>query len=657
MILDTLILENFGAYGGIQRAELTPEPGRPVILFGGMNGGGKTTMLDAVQLAFYGARARISNRGKQAYKDYLRDSIHRGADLSEGASITLRFRRMMDGESRDFELCRSWRVGIKGVEETIRVRRDGLPDEMFTDHWDEVIDAYLPSSIAHLFFFDGEQIMELAEGGNAAEILGTAIHSLLGLDLVERLETDLKVLERRKRAEGLDDHAEEQLTLVRGEVERLDREQEGVANEEGQLVNQAGRLAKEVLTIEEVFRAEGGELYEQRNALETQLGALKARRHMGEAALRELAAGPLPLLLVEADLAEVERQVRHEREIRHAQTLIDALAERDQQLLTALQSEGLPVKAGKAVQKALASDRRQRNGLAGQPLVLEAPDDLAPHIGHLRGVVLPAAEAHARKLIVEIAKLDERVARAEADLERVPAADRIAVIQAELSAARIAHAAKLADLQLVRVRKESLAKQRAEVESRMDRIGEQGFDQRVTVDDRQRILKHSVKVRGTLETFRTLVVKRHTTNMESLMLESFQKLLRKVGLVTGLSISPVTFEATLTGRDGKPLPFDRLSAGERQLLATSMLWGLARASGRPIPTIIDTPLGRLDSAHRGHLIERYFPSASHQVLLLSTDEEIVGQYLDDLRPMITRSYLLDHDEVAGRTSIKEGYFA
>jgi DNA sulfur modification protein DndD len=52
------------------------------------------------------------------------------------------------------------------------------------------------------------------------------------------------------------------------------------------------------------------------------------------------------------------------------------------------------------------------------------------------------------------------------------------------------------------------------------------------------------------------------------------------------------------------------------------LRGLAKASGRPLPTIIDTPLGRLDSTRRRHLLERYFPVASHQVILLSTDEEI-----------------------------------
>ena len=65
-----------------------------------------------------------------------------------------------------------------------------------------------------------------------------------------------------------------------------------------------------------------------------------------------------------------------------------------------------------------------------------------------------------------------------------------------------------------------------------------------------------------------------------------------------------------------------MSAGEKQLLAISLLWGLARVSEKHLPVAIDTPLARLDSSHRQNLIERYFPTASHQVILLSTDTEI-----------------------------------
>ena len=64
--------------------------------------------------------------------------------------------------------------------------------------------------------------------------------------------------------------------------------------------------------------------------------------------------------------------------------------------------------------------------------------------------------------------------------------------------------------------------------------------------------------------------------------------------------------------------------------AISMLWALARTSGRPLPMIIDTPLGRLDSEHRANLVQRYFPAASHQVILLSTDTEVDGRLLAEL---------------------------
>jgi DNA sulfur modification protein DndD len=656
MILDSIILNNFGAYAGKQEALLTPEEGKPIILFGGMNGGGKTTLLDGIQLAFYGPKARISNRGKLGYKEYLRESMHRGSDPGEGAGVIIRFRRMMDGEYHNFELQRTWREGVKGIEETVRVLRDGLPDDISTEHWDEAIEAYLPNGIAHLFFFDGEQIKELAEGGHAAEILGTAIHSLLGLDLVDRLETDLKVFERRKKSEGLDREETQKLIQVREELIHIDQEQEKVAMEEGALVNKTGQLAKELRAKEDLFRSEGGELYLRRQDLETELESVKGQKKELEVKFRELAAGPLPLLLVQDLLAEVENVVRHETEIRRSRILLTTLEERDREVIANLRKESLGNNAITKINNILGNDRNLRKSIANETLVLDADDSLAPHIAHLRVVVLPETGKQANNFIEDLAVLDEKITRLEGELERVPTAERIAVIQQDLNIAKKEHETKKAELDTLLARKQALQRQRIAIEMRLDKLGEQDMDIRVADDDRQRMLKHSIKVRGTLLRFRTTVVQRHATNIENLMFESFQKLLHKTELVKRISINPETFEAILTGKDGKTLPFDRLSAGERQLLATSLLWGLARASGRPVPTIIDTPLSRLDSSHRKHLIERYFPYASHQVLLLSTDEEIVGSYYSALKPYTSRTFLLSHNRETGQTDIKQGYF-
>lgn len=656
MILDSIAIENFGAYGGYQEATLTPEEGKPIILFGGMNGGGKTTLLDAIQLAFYGTKAKLSNRNRLSYREYLRQSIHRGSDPGEGASITLRFRRMMEGETRSFELQRSWREGVKGIEETVRVRRDGKLDDVFTDHWDEAIEAYLPSGISHLFFFDGEQVKELAEGGHAAEILGTAVHSLLGLDLVDRLETDLKSFERRKRAEGLDPETTHKLNQVRGELKHIDVAQEQALMQEGALVNEAGRLGKELRQAEDRFRAEGGELFLRRQELDASLLKFKAERDALEGQLRELVAGPLPFLMVDSLLREAEQQSRHDNDIRRARMLIDALEARDDELVATLRRESITPALLNRIDQTLRTDRTNRIGLAQEPLLLDADEDLALHIAHLRATVLPTAEEQAQDLVSKLAAVEENIARQEGEIERIPTEDRIANLQTALDQTRAAHQAKLAELEAVRLNIRALKTQREAVENKLDKLSEHDIDARFADDDRQRMLKHSKKVRDTLTKFRSNVVCNHITRMEALMLESFQNLLRKNDLVTGLSINPATFEPTLTGRDGKALPIERLSAGERQLLATSMLWGLARASGRPVPTIIDTPLGRLDSSHRKHLVERYFPNASHQVLLLSTDEEIVEKYYDSIKPYTTRTYLLAHNEQAGQTTIESGYF-
>src|SRR5580700_12026515 len=114
MILEQLTLRNFCLFRGEQVFDLTPvrRNGKhlPIILFGGINGGGKTTLLDAIQLALYGGRARCSKRSTLAYDEFLRASIHHGVNGGEHAGVTLSFRYAADGQEHLYDVARRWKV-------------------------------------------------------------------------------------------------------------------------------------------------------------------------------------------------------------------------------------------------------------------------------------------------------------------------------------------------------------------------------------------------------------------------------------------------------------------------------------------------------------------------------------------------------------------
>jgi DNA sulfur modification protein DndD len=174
-------------------------------------------------------------------------------------------------------------------------------------------------------------------------------------------------------------------------------------------------------------------------------------------------------------------------------------------------------------------------------------------------------------------------------------------------------------------------------------------------EDASRLFQHSAAVRQTLSLFATQVIQHHIQRIESHMLEGLQALFRKDDLVAKVTIDPKTFAIELRGSDGHVVAPDQLSAGERQLFAIALLWALAKASGQAAPTVIDTPLGRLDSQHRTRLAERYFPYAGEQVILLSTDEEIDERLYQMLAPHISRSFTITYDSDGKGSQVKPGY--
>lgn len=137
-----------------------------------------------------------------------------------------------------------------------------------------------------------------------------------------------------------------------------------------------------------------------------------------------------------------------------------------------------------------------------------------------------------------------------------------------------------------------------------------------------------------------------------------QLVLHDFGLFRGkqtLDLSPVT-------RQGKSRPLvlvGSINGGGKTTLFDAIqlaLRGLARAAARPLPAVIDTPMARLDAVHRQNLVERYFPSASHQVVVFSTDTEVDRPFYEALKPHLARAYHLNYDEQTKQTVAEEGYF-
>jgi DNA sulfur modification protein DndD len=656
--LDKLVVENFGAYRGRHTIKLTPPSRkRPIVLFGGLNGAGKTTLLDALQLVLYGKRARCSNRGSLGYDEFLRQSMNRNADPNGGASIELCFHQVNDGQEQSYRVVRHWHANGNGMKETVDVAVDGVHDATVAESWAEYAEEFVPSRLSHLFFFDGEKIETLADLANAADVLRTGIHSLLGLDLVDRLHDDLDVVAGRKeKLLNVDDGTSVALHSAEAEVRELrsrrDELIQAIAGVQSQLDQCAYRLEKVI----EKLHTEGGELFAQKDLLENNRAALISDLDGVDSALREVASGSAPLLLVGDLLAGAQEQSRNEKASVQAGLLDDILRERDALVLETIIGLGTSTTVQETLAAFLAMDRRERTATRDLPRYLQLSDEAASLLQDLSTVTLPSTQQKITMLLARHKDLAHALISVERKLSTVPEEDAIAPFERERVELTTKQSALADSMARLKDERQRVDHELSRKEGTLKRLQEEAARVALEQEDLSRMMEHARRSQRTLCMFREHIVERHLSRIEASVTESFRHLLRKQALVSSLRIDPRTYALELRDADGMVLRPERLSAGERQLLAVSLVWGLAKASRRPLPAVIDTPLGRLDSSHRRHLVQRYFPQASHQVLLLSTDEEIRGEYFESLRPSIGHAYLLQYDEKARTSTVQAGYF-
>jgi len=652
MIFDELVLHNFGVYRGEHRVALTPSAERPIVLFGALNGSGKTTFMEAMQLALYGKSAKAGPRGRLAYQDYLARSVNRYVTPTEGAGLKFAFRHRTEGRDESIRLVRTWKPGGKGVKETFEVWRNETLDTVATERWVEFVEDFIPIQISDLFFFDGEKIEGLADPQQSAALLRVGLHSLLGLDLVDHLVRSLGVVERRKRATQLAKINRDAVDQLDEEIAALEKQVTELAQRNAGLNNEIDQCVKVVSRLESELEVSGGQLFLQRKELEQEYRDLRDRQAIVAGQLIEMAAGDAPLLLVTGLLEELGKAALQAHAGSVDSEVHNLINRRDKQVLKKLVDEGVSARLIKAIESFLEKTKPKRHTIKGQELSIAIP----------QAMLLSCDECHAliEGLETKVKDFDHVVRRIEAcerNLAAVPQEDMVKEIIEALEQARNEQQKLAIKMELLEEgRKKTNAEWERKKGQRQSKL-EEFATASLALNTTQRILTHSARARETLGRYREEIAKSHMLRLEGLVTECFGRLHRKKLIKHSVSIDRESYELQLLEEGGGRVSSNELSAGERQLLAVSVLWALAQASGRKLPTVIDTPLGRLDSKHRHFLVENYFPHASHQVILFSTDEEITREYYRRMKPAIGREYSIIFDEVKRSSTILPGYFS
>jgi len=657
MIIDEIVLENFGVYKGRQAINLTPvSEEKPIILFGGLNGAGKTTLLDALRLALYGKMANCSNRGTGAYEKFLKKCINREASLAEGACLEVAFRQHSKGEEHSYRVSRTWCCPGKMLKETVTVTRNGEIDPLLTENWNEFAEGLIPSAIADLFFFDGEKIAEIAEPENTAQFLRTAIDSLLGLNVISQLHTDFSVLVRRKQVQQKSKADREKIKAEEIALEKLLKQKQVLKDLQSNLKPRIERLTEKITKAESTYKRAGGNLFEQRQTLETQYTDTNTLITKLEEKMRDLASKALPLSLVSDLLNNLTMQAEKECDRHDSELILKKTRTRDEALLNFIGKESSKELSDKVENYLSEAQRTEEETIRSTEMILDATPQLLKQCHALQDEIIPTQIETGKSLRNEHQRQLGKQTALERKIEAIPDPETLKPIIDEIKHRKI-------DCETLSIRREAAGQEldslKIDIEFHKKRVItliEQAVDTEMSQEKIDRTILYAQKAQRNLTEFKTRIIEKNITKLESLILQSFKELIRKKTLIKAIQIDPKEYQLTLTGTNGETLPTERLSAGERQLLAVAMVWGLARASGRPLPAIVDTPLGRLDSQHRKHLITRYFPYASHQVILLSTDEEINENHLEQLKSRIGRSYYLDYNHDNQTTTIKEGYF-
>lgn len=665
MLLKKLSLTNYKTYYGIQEIDMyippeVREKNQNIILVGGLNGAGKTTILKAILYILFGERGISKNEYKRLFSNVINNTFFEegGRECNISLSLetdnqeewTLKINWYFDNLKRMTLEQRSLEVRKIGSTHAKKVKIDNI------EAYNKFIDRVIPYYAAPFFIFDGEEIKDIILRQNSSE-MKEAIHKITGMDAYNQLLLDLKSLKStldNKLAKSISQtklkNAKEELEEITATITTLETKQEELAAIIRKL-NTSIQKEKQSREQKIIKNSKSREvLVKEQSRLTTELA--HAKRDLDTFFKQNI----LTIILANK-ISKLKSQLKVEQEIAHNQILQEASLAPYQNFMKQLLS--------KSIEPPLTSEQLKQIQSLGEEVWIKnnnikitVPDEFTEihdisnkDYNYLLNIPIKDKKQFT-DLINKIEKLQQKLEASELEIRKAPESVDISNENKKIDNYTQTLGKHTSTLNKIRKRLSQAYAEKTEITNLITRMANQDG----SLEDIQTQSIQVQKAINAMEQYITEMTIMKATFIKEEFSNMLQKLFRKQDEFGKIEFDINSYSIRLYNDRMQEISIQDRSAGEMQMISSALIWALTKASDLSLPVVIDTPLGRLDSYHRNHLINHYYKELSNQVIILSTDTEITQEYEKLMEKNSYKQYMLDYDEKKKYTIIRDGYF-
>lgn len=662
MLLKRVTFNNFRLYKGFNNIDLSVDESsrKNIILIGAQNGSGKTSILEGILLALYGRQSNLTT--SETYEQMLRESFNTESYRQGFRNFYVEV-EFVSNEQHESNLIvkREWRVGDSEINEILTIKENNQELKHLEDELEKTqfIQNIIPFGVSKFFFFDAEKIQYMADDNIYEESLTSSIRDILNINVYQTLVNDLVTYEKNlKRSQA--DVKESDIYRLEADIRELSENKIVLYSDLSEAKQELRKMEIKIQEIKKWLREQGIGSLAKRSDTQAEIDALKTKRDDLRDKFISFLEEELAFIITFPIIEEINKQIKKEEKYSETKMRSRQNHENLHKLLNVLNTREVSPDLIESQKNILARELQVVWAQITEPIFQDNMD-----------LLHDLSQSELTQLKEELDTLVNRFSKGNSDLgnvllqyedttyeidqkiqllKQLPSNEKVEKKEAELETLENE---KKTNEELIRKLMLSIEENEEKARILSVKLDELIDKVKVTKDIQIKIDESKLVRRGLEEFIEKLTIEK-AGDVEHYLTEMFNRLARKDNLVKKFIISPQTFEVYFENSYGEVLPKRRLSAGEKEIFSISLVWALAKASQKPLPIVIDTPLGRLDKVHKRNLLLHYFPHASRQVIILSTDEEVADEWKDIVDPYVFKEYLIT--DMGEFSSIQNGYF-